>query len=100
MGRFISAKNRISTKERIMRSLHGEEPIQRRKSWFRKTNILYPLLMIFVFAFLGLAMSAITNLQKKQQAEEAVIETMDYDTAKQILNSSGKEPEDASENSN
>lgn len=99
MSRFKSAKNRISTKERIMRSLHGEEPPQRRKSWVRKTNVIYPLLMIIVFSFLGLALSAISNLQKKQMEEEALLENMDYETARQILNSSGETPKDATEDS-
>lgn len=100
MSRFKSTKDRINTKDRIIRSLHGEAEPRQRTSWFRKSNIMYPLLMIIVFAFLGMAMSAVTHLQKKQKAEEALIDNMDYDTARNILNSSGKESDEGSENSN
>lgn len=94
MSRFESRKQRTSTKDKFISIINGGNRQSKREPWYHKKNMFLPLLMIFVFSFLAMALSVISTVNEewnKNKTEEALSEELDYETAREILNSSGKE---------
>ncbi len=96
--RFRSGKERRSTKDRfVSMAKTGGYPRDERIPWYRRSNLFYPLLMIIVFTFLFMAARVISQVNKQWQEDAVSEEELDYETAREIFQSSGDKTSEESE---